>query len=174
VTPVHAIPSHLTAGSQIFEESVTGLRSYVDSIKATEPQLYALLEPDVERLESRRKAAHAVLVTGLAVGVASTIYAFAGRSDCPEPSVFDPNFAAKSAAWGACNDSNMTTMSTFVLLGLAAATVGSLGAAAIYPKRAEVLDVVNKNNRASPEPLRLQLGYDPTHQLAIAGAALSF
>jgi hypothetical protein len=36
------------------------------------------------------------------------------------------------------------------------------------------LEVVSKNNRQSPDPIHLQLGYDPTRGLAFAGAALTF
>jgi hypothetical protein len=168
------IPTHLAIDDQIYEVSVGGLRAYIESIKATQPQLYAQLAPDVEHLESQRGAAIAVLVAGLAVGVASTIYAFAGRKACPDPSITDPNFAADSAAWGQCNDDNMTHSATFVFVGMAAAAAGGFGAFAIYPSRSQLLEVVNKNNRLSPTPLRLNLGYDPTHQFAFAGATLSF
>jgi hypothetical protein len=171
-TPV--IPIHLTSNDQIYEVSVSGLRSYIESIKTTEPQLYAQLAPDVEHLESRRTAALAVLVTGLVAGVASSVYAFAGRSNCAEPSISDPNFAADSAAWGQCDQDNINKSATFLFIGLAAAAAGGFGAFAIYPSRADLLEVVNKNNRLGPTPLHLNLGYDPNHQFAFAGAALSF
>jgi hypothetical protein len=168
------IPTHLDINDQIYEASVSGLRTYIESIKATQPQLYAQLAPDVEHLESQRASAIAVLVAGLAVGAASTIYAFASRKNCPEPAITDPNFAADSAAWGQCDEDNINKSATFVFVGLAAAAVGGFGAFAIYPSRSQLLEVVNKNNRLSPTPLRLNLGYDPTHQFAFAGAALSF
>jgi hypothetical protein len=172
VTPV--IPNHLAVGNQIFEANVTGLRDYLESIRATNPQLYGQLAPDVENLESERTAARAVLVTGLVAGAASMIYGFAGRPSCQEPSLSDPNFAADSDAWGSCNEHNINMMAIFGFLGVAAITAGGVGAYALSPSRADVLEVVNKNNRLSPEPLRLQLGYDPSHQLAIAGATLTF
>lgn len=187
VTPAHAVTpataivatttvasSHLSIGNQVFEANVGGLRAYIDSIKDTQPQLYAQLAPDVQHLESRQHAALAVLFGGLAVGTASTIYAFASRNSCPEPALSDPNFAADSAAWGTCNQNNDARSATFLVVGLAAAAAGAFGAFAIAPVRSDILEVTNKHNRLSPTPLRLDLGYDPTHQLAFAGAALTF
>jgi hypothetical protein len=174
VTPAHVIPSHLTIGNQTFEASVKGLRAYVESIRETQPQLYAQLAPDVERLESSRTAARAVLVTGLIAGAASVLYAVAGRGNCQEPSIYDPNFAAKSDAWGSCNQHDIEMRGLFAFMGVAAFAAGGFGAWALAPSRSDLLEVLNKNNRLSPEPLRLQLGYDPSHQLAFAGAALTF
>jgi hypothetical protein len=172
--PRQVVPSHLVVGNQIFEANVTGLRAYLDSIKGTEPQLYAQLAPDVERLESKRTTARAVLVAGVAAGLASGIYAFAGRPTCQDPSISDPNFAAKSDAWGACNEHNIEMMATFGFIGVGAMIAGGVAAWAIAPSRADLLEVVNENNRQSPEPLRLQLGYDPSRGLALAGATLTF
>jgi hypothetical protein len=101
-------PSHLTVGHQTFDASVAGLRAYLDSIKSTEPKLYAQLAPDVERL------------------------------------------------------------------GLGAMAAAGITSIAVMPKRQDVLDVVNKRNRLTPDPIRLQIGYDPTHRLALATAALTF
>jgi hypothetical protein len=173
VTPVQ-IPNHLVVGNQVFEASVTGLRAYLESIKATQPQLYAQLAPDVESLESERTTARTVLAIGVVAGLALGIYGFAGRPDCQEPSIYDPNFGAKSDAWGACNEHNINMMALFGFLGVGAITAGAAGAWALSPSRTDLLEVVNKNNRLGPEPLRLQLGYDPSHQVAFAGASLAF
>jgi hypothetical protein len=168
------IPNHLVIGNQIFEANVTGLRDYIESIKVTNPQLYGQLAPDVERLESQRSTARTVLIAGAVAGLASGIYAFAGQGDCQNPSINDPNFAAKSDAWSACNDHKVKMMATFGFIGVGAIAAGALGAWMIGPSRSDLLEVVNKNNRQSPEPLRLQLGYDPSSQLAYAGATLTF
>jgi hypothetical protein len=172
--PPHLIPSHLAIGNRVFDASVSGLRAYIESIKATEPQLYAQLAPDVERLESKQEASLAVLGIGLTAAVASTIYAFAGRSTCQEPSINDPNFSAKAAAWGSCNQQNADMTAEFLLVGVVAATAGIFGAFAVAPHRSDLLQVLDKNNRQSPEPLRLQLGYDPGRKRAFAGAVLTF
>jgi len=170
----HVIPSHLAIGNRVFDASVTGLRAYIESIKATEPQLYSQLAPDVERLEAKQSAAYALLFIGLTAGVASTIYGFAARSTCQQPSVYDPNFAAKIAAWGSCTDHNLDMTAEFTFIGMAVATVGAVSAYAIAPHRSDLLEVLDKNNRQSPEPLRLQIGYDPARKLAFARAALTF
>ena len=170
----HVIPEHLAVGSRVFDASVTGLRAYIESIKAAEPQLYAQLSPDIERLEAKQSAAYALVVIGLTAGVASTVYGFAARSTCQQPSVYDPQFAAKIAAWGACTEHNGDMTAEFAFIGLAAATAGAVGAYAVAPHRSDLLEVLDKNNRQSPEPLRLQLGYDPGRKLAFAGAALTF
>ena len=65
-------------------------------------------------------------------------------------------------------------MATFGFIGVGAIIAGGLAASHIAPNRSDLLEVVNKNNRQSREPLRLELGYDPSHQLAFAGAALTF
>jgi hypothetical protein len=172
--PPHVIPSHLAIGNRVFDASVTGLRAYIESIRSTEPQLYAQLAPDVERLESKQAASRTLLVIGLTAAVASTFYAFAGRSTCQEPSIYDPNFAAKAAAWGSCNEHNLDMTAEFTFIGIAAATAGAFGAFAVAPHRSDLLGVLDKNNRQSPEPLRLQVGYDPWRKLGFAGAALTF
>jgi len=43
-----------------------------------------------------------------------------------------------------------------------------------WPKRQELMDLVNKNNRLSKKPLQWQVGYDPTQRFAFSGAAVSF
>jgi hypothetical protein len=57
---------------------------------------------------------------------------------------------------------------------MGAVAAGAVGSYAISPSRSDLLEVVNKNNRLSPEPLRLQLGYEPNRQLAFVGATLTF
>ena len=75
---------------------------------------------------------------------------------------------------GACTSNNIDKTATFTFLGMGAAAAGAFGCHAIAPSRSDLLEFINKNNRLSPEPLRLQLGYDPNRQLAFAGATLAF
>src|SRR5215467_60770 len=53
VEPVAVIPEHLVFKDQHFDASPAGLRRYLDAIRPTNPQLYAQLAPDVDRLEAR-------------------------------------------------------------------------------------------------------------------------
>jgi hypothetical protein len=80
-------------------------------------QLPEHLSADVASLESREDTAKVALVGGLAVGLASVIYGVASGDTCTSPEVTDPNFGADAAAWGACNDRNMSKMATFGFLG---------------------------------------------------------
>jgi hypothetical protein len=168
------IPQHLQAGNQRFDASVTGFQAYLESIKSSDPGLYGQLAPDAARLESRENKAKAILAGGIVVGLASVIYGVAGADNCAEPSVTDPNFAADSAAWGACNQGNVEKMATFGFLGVGAMIVGGLFAYASWPTHQELTDLVNKNNRLSKQPLQWQLGYDPAQRFAFGGATVSF
>jgi hypothetical protein len=169
-----ALSDHIVMGNQVFETSVAGLRSYLDSIQSTDPRLYVQLNPDLQGLEARRTGARMVLLAGLGVGVASAAYAFLGQKDCHAPLVTDPAFAADSAAWGACNDDNMHKATTFTLVGLGAVIAGAAGWFALTPGRSEYFDFVNKHNRLSPQPLQFQIGYDGARRLATGGAELTF
>jgi hypothetical protein len=169
-----AAPSSLVIGEQYFDASVGGLRSYLESIKSSDPNLYMQLDPKLAHLERRRDLAVVVLVTGLILDLGSTIYAFVGRNSCHEPSINDPNFAAGSDAWGRCNSENVSFSTTFILLGLGAGVAAGIGAYALSPSRSALFDLVNEHNRLNHEPLRWQLGYDPTHQTAYGRLRLAF
>jgi hypothetical protein len=172
--PPVEVPTHLRLGDQTFEATVPGLRMYLDAIRSTDAALYTQLAPDLERLESRLTIARTTLIAGVGLGLASLLYGLATRNDCTAPSAFGPNLAARSAAWGACNDDGMQTMSTFALFGLGAMIVGGSVAWAEAPQRSDVLAFINKHNRLSREPLHLEIGYDPRTRLALAGGALTF
>ena len=168
------IPRHLVAGNQYFDASPAGFQAYLNTVKATNPELYTQLAPDADRLATRVSTARTILIAGFAAGLVSAIYGIAAGNDCVLPPATDPNFPADSAAWDACNRDNMTRMETFGLLGIGLATAGLIGWVAVTPSRDELLDLVNRHNRISPQPLQLQLGYDPVQHLARAGAVFSF
>lgn len=168
------IPEHLQAGNQRFDASVTGFQAYLESIRASDPGLYGHLAPDAARLEAREDRAKVVLAGGIAVGLASVIYGVASRNNCAQPSITDPNFAADSQAWGACNQGNVDRMATFGFLGVGAMIAGGLVGYASWPTHQELMDLVNKNNRLSKQPLQWQLGYDPAQRFAFGGATVSF
>jgi hypothetical protein len=168
------LPSHLSVGNQQFDASLAGIRAYLETTKSSDPQLYAQLAPDLEQLEAKRTNAIAAFAAGVTATVVVGVVGFAGQADCQSPSVTDPNFGAKSAAWGACNDDNMRRLEIFGALGIAAFVAGTVTALAIAPTRADLMDLVNKHNRLSREPLHFELGYDPTRNYAYGGAAVVF
>ena len=158
----------------MFDGSVGGFRTYLDSKRMADPQLFGALDPRLQELESRTNTALTVFAAGVVVGVASTVYAFAGRDACNEPTVTDPSFAAKIQAWGDCNSRNQTHLAIFTAVGLGVITLGGVGAYLVAPHRADVLNLVNEHNRISHDPIRLQLGYDPAHRLALGGFSTTF
>lgn len=168
------VPSHLVAGNQMFEATPTGLQAYLATIKTTNPDVFAQLAPDADRLATRATVARVLLIGGLAAGVVTAVYGFAARNNCPQPQLGDPNFAADSAAWGNCNESNFNRSAAFGAAGAGLMLAGIVGWAVAIPSRADLLDLVNRNNRVSPRPLQLQLGYNPVDRLTQVGALLSF
>lgn len=168
------LPEHLQLGDQHFDASVAGLQAYVASIKSSDPGLWGQIAPDVARLESRQQSAKAALAIGVVAGIATAIYGFASTDNCVDPTLSDPNFGADAAAWGACNQRNVSKMTTFSFLGAGIMVVGGAIAYASWPRRQDLLDLVNKNNRLSKQPLQLQLGYDPAQHFAFSGATVSF
>jgi len=170
----HHIPTSLVINNQYFDASPGGFRSYLETIRWSNPQLYAQLSPDVDRLESRQTSSLMLMAGGAVVGLATALYGIATVSNCVQPAATDPNFAADAQAWGQCNRDNNSRMATYTFVGAGVIAAGIIGFWITSPKRGDLLDVINKHNRASPEPLHLQIGYDPTHQLAEAGATLTF
>lgn len=170
----HPIPTHISVGNQQFEANVDGVRAFLETIKSSNPSLYQQLALDVDGLEARANAARALLYVGIGAGVLSTVYAFAGRSDCNQPSLDDPAFGEKTTAWGRCNDANVNHLAAFTFIGAGAVAAGALAWWALTPGRQELFDFANKHNRLSPEPLRFQIGYDPAHRIAVGGATLRF
>jgi len=168
------VPSSLSIRGEYFDASVDGLRGYLETIRSTDPDLYTKLDPKLSNLEWRRTAAVLVAVAAVGIGLGSMIYAFAARKSCNSPPVNDPNFSADVNAWANCNDDSMRTMATFSLVGLGTLTTGLFAAAFITPGRSDIFDIVNEHNRLRREPLRWQLGYEPTRRTAVVGASLAF
>lgn len=168
------VPSHINVGNEQYEGTLGGMRSYLESVRSAKPDLYAQLSPDLSRLEDRATEAKVILGVGVAAGLAGILYGFLGRNSCPLPSAFDPGFEEKSAAWDACNESNMSRSLTFSLIGAGAFIAGGAAFYALYPDRNDLFELVNKHNRLNHDPLQFQLGYDSAHRVAMGGATLSF
>lgn len=172
--PTYVVPDHLEIGDQVFDASVSGFRTFLESKRTSDPQLFAALDPKVAQLEAQSTAGKVVFVAGLVIGLVSTGYGIFGRKTCPQPLVTDPNFAADSAAWGACNENNDSTSGKFILAGLGAMTLGGLGWWILAPKRSDLFDLVNAHNALSHDTMRLQIGYDPTSRFAMGGLSMAF
>ncbi len=171
---VAPLPTHLTVGDQIFEGDVTGLRAYLDTTQATDPQLFAQLSPDLERLEGRVTAARVVLAVGATVGLASIAYSALGRTHCPSPAVTDPDLGAALQRLDACNDDNFRMSVTAGMLGFGALLAGGVGWLALTPSRSELMSFMNRHNALGREPIRFQIGYDPARGVAHSGVTFSF
>jgi hypothetical protein len=172
VTPT--FPEALSYENRYYAWSTAGLRDYLESIRAGSPELYARLDPELARLESRKTIATGVLIGGAAVALVSVIYAFAPVSDCTMPNAGDPNFSAASDAWDQCSRDRYTRMATFSLIGLGAFGASLLGSWAIAPSRSDMLSFISSHNQINPTPLRLQVAFDPSRSSAFAGAQISF
>jgi hypothetical protein len=169
------VPRHLVApGNLYFDATPAGFQAYLETVRTTNPDLYAQLAPDADRLETRLITARVVFLAGFAAGIATTIYGIASRKSCFDPPITDPNFAADTAAWAACDDANMRHMEVFGLVGIGIITAGFVSSLVVTPSNNEFLGLVNRHNSVSPQPLQLQFGYDPVTQLAHAGAAFTF
>lgn len=169
-----SIPTHMTVGDQIFEGNFAGLRAYLDMTKITDPDLYAQLSPELEQLENRLATAYAVFAVGATVGVAAVMYGVVAHTDCPSPQATDPNFSAAVDRWSACNDANMRMTMDASLIGLGVVALGAVAGMGIAPGRSEMMSFVNRHNALGREPIRFELGYDPSRGFAHGGATFSF
>jgi hypothetical protein len=167
-------PTNLVINDQYFDGNVAGLRMYLESIRTTNPDLYTQLVPAAERLESQVTIARTALVAGMGVGLALILTGVLTRAECTLPQVGAANFSTGAAEWESCNRDNMTRLQLFSVAGIVALLGGGVTALVTSPRRQDLLDVVNQHNRVNPEPLRLQIGYDPNHRFARAGVALTF
>jgi hypothetical protein len=170
----HTLPSHFSVGDQYYDGSIRGLQSYLESIRTTEPDLYAKLSPDVQRMNSQMQTAAVFLGLGLVGGLGTTIYGIASRPSCPDPVLGDPNFATQVREAGACTERGMQRMMTFSLIGTGVMVTGLIGAMVVAPNRWDYFNFMNRHNALSPRPMRFQLGYDPNRRFAHAGATFSF
>ena len=172
--PLAVTPTHLSLGDQQYDPSVEGLRSYLATIKTTNPQLYGQLAPDLDSLESKATAARISLIAGVTVAAVALTYGLLGKKDCRSPSIDDPNFAKDVDAWSACNQDNMRFDTEFSLLGLGALIAGGVTWMVLRPNRTDLFAFVSKHNQLSRQPLHFELGYDPGRHLSYAGATLRF
>jgi hypothetical protein len=129
----HRVPlsEHLRVGHETFDASVAGLRAYLETTKSSDPNLYRQLAPDVARLESKQTVAEIALLGGVALGAAGFDY------------------------WLMGGDTGKTPLAA---IGIGGLLVGGMIALVTWPDRQDLLKVINKHNRVTEPPLRLQLG----------------
>ena len=167
------IPRHLVAGNQYFDATPAGFQAYLNTMRATNPELYNQLAPDAEQLATRVSTARTILIAGFAAGLVSAIYAIAAGNDCiaaGDRSEFPGGLRRMGRVQPRQHDEDGDVRPARHRAGNG--RVHRLGRR--HPSRDELLDLVNRHNRISPQPLQLQLGYDPVQHLARAGAVFSF
>jgi hypothetical protein len=160
---------HLAVDTRSFSASVDGFRAYLETMRSTNPALYARLVPDVERLEKRQRIELTVLITGMSLGLASVaVAAYAAITDvrdCP---------TAPPSAWTACDDRHVHTFATFGLIGATLIFGTMITSVALSPGRAELQELVDKHNRDCPHLIHLEVGYTSSLHFAAAGLTFSF
>ncbi len=129
------IPYTIIAGDQYYDASVSGLRDYLDSIRESDPEIFAAMTPKANTLALRRNFSWVCYGLSLAaLGV--DVYL-----------LLDRQVAFDSAT-------------PWVLLGSSIA----LGAAAnlLQPDRSDFMSFVNAHNRQNPKTrLQLHVGWIP-------------
>jgi hypothetical protein len=169
IAPSQSAPeAHLLGHDhQFFEFNVSGMRDYLDSIKDTQPKLYAEISPELERLETKRTQARLFALGSIAVGGALGAFyiqkARNGRisgSDDPFSDSFMARYEGPSGT-------------LMIVSGIA---VGALGYYLLNPDRKDLIKFINKHNSAIPDrPIRLQLGLAPAPRGGmLAGLQLQF
>lgn len=138
----------LVAEGQYFDASPAGFQDYLNSIKTTNPNLFAQLAPDADRLQKKVVLGRTLMVVGLIAGGAVTVAGIASH--------------------------NQTTSDALTGIGAGLLLVGAIAGLSAGPSRNDLVDLVNKHNRLTPPPLQLQFSYDPGQHLASAGATLTF
>jgi hypothetical protein len=131
------LPYTLVAGDQYFDASVSGIRDYLDSIRESDPEVFAAMKPKADSLALKRNFSW--VFYGLSVAaIGVDAYLLLDRKV------------------------NFDSATPWVLLGSAVA----LGAVAnfLQPDRSDYMSFVNAHNRQNPKTrLQLHVGWIPDH-----------
>lgn len=174
-------PSSLTVGDQYYTADWDGFRKYLDTLRASEPRVYAALSPKLGEIEDQRTLGNIVIWSGIGIGTGLAIWGFSKMATGLDQSECD-KLPIGSTERDHCDDQKMEEWEgetdeglAFVGAGLGVATLGIVGGILLKPGRSELLDLVNEHNRTRPgQPMRLQLGFDPRSPRAHVGLALAF
>jgi hypothetical protein len=129
----YVAPSTIQVGGQYYEVSVSGLETYMDRLKITQPQVYQELLPDLNWLIVKRNSAFVIGGVSLTLGTVLTFGSLTFLSTTETQLLHSP-VPNLSALFG----------------GLAMMTIGSIAAIILYPGRSDFMNFMNKSNVLNP------------------------
>lgn len=157
--PTHVtvvLPSSLSIGGQYYDASVSGVENFMFALHSEDPAAWAQLQPEMERLRERRNWAIGTAIAGNAAGLGLLVGSFFTGSESMVSHLREPNWAMMGIGFG------VSAASTLV-------------AQILWPRRADMMDFVNKHNRLRPaSPMQLQLGVTATSERVACAATLTF
>ena len=162
-----------SAGNQYYDAGISGFRDYLETIRASDPALYASLDDELDGIETDRTLAH-VFLWGVGLGGGLTLLAltFLLHDDCGYDLDYDAS-EREERQWHACRDA--AGVQDIALLGASIGVFagGLITGLVLLPGRPSFLRMVNEHNRRKPSaPLRLGLSATTHH--ASASLVLSF
>jgi len=173
MAPPPAPPSSLVVGEQYYEADWDGFRTYLETLRMTEPTVYTELDLKLSAIEDQRRVGNIVVWSGVGVGAVLAIWGVTKMasglddSECQTLPILSPERER-------CDDQKMNEMNErhdqgLILLGagLGVGAAGVLIGGALKPGRSDLLDLINDHNRARPgQPMRL-----PSHWSSSAVAS---
>jgi hypothetical protein len=153
------LPHSFTASGQYYDASLSGVRSFVETYRATDPQLYAQLDAKAADLEAMRTRGWIVGLTTAGIGLGMVVGGFLLYKPTPAGSGQTPDFTP--ILIGGCVGVPLVLFSYYI---------GN----AFAPGRTDFMDFVNYHNRLNPDhPLTWQLGWNPAARGPMIGATVA-
>lgn len=144
-------PSHISVGSQHYDGSISGMRSYLNSIQSSEPDVYRALDPKLQSLESNHTIGSLLLYGGTTIGGLIAIVPLLAHKPGDELSL------------------------TPLYVGLGVMLVSGTAGIIIRPGRSDFLQFINDHNRINPSsPMELRLGMTPLPGGGVGGLLARF
>jgi hypothetical protein len=138
--------------------TVRQLRLQVDAIKASSPERFTLIDPDVARLERKQSWARAAVVGGLALGAGVLVVGIAMTPKCPS-GPYGETAEMTVARVNRCQDSDHAHFTRVTAMSIVAAVPGLILYGILRPSSADVRRVAEKHGLSRPQ-LALNLGRD--------------
>jgi hypothetical protein len=156
---VPALPHSFTASGQYYDASLSGVRSFVETYRTIDPQLYAQLDAKASDLEAMRTRGWIVGLTTAGIGAAMVVGGF---------------LLYKPPAYGSAQTPDFTPLLVGGCIGLPLLVFSYYIGNAFAPGRTDFMDFVNYHNRLNPDhPLTWQLGWNPAARGPMIGATFS-